>query len=61
MTGQENPKADKNALPKEFYASDKGRPVIKFKDVGGKFLDVDDRKRRIHEGQRRRELRTNKR
>ena len=30
-----------------------GRPSIVFKDVGGKFLDVEDRTRRIHEAERR--------
>ncbi|KLO14211.1 hypothetical protein SCHPADRAFT_903526 [Schizopora paradoxa] len=34
-----------------------GRPVISFTDVGGKFLDTKDRVRRMHEAERRKELR----
>ncbi len=34
-----------------------GRPVTTFTDVGGKFLDTNDRVRRMHEAERRRELR----
>ncbi|KAH7922695.1 hypothetical protein BV22DRAFT_1070087 [Leucogyrophana mollusca] len=37
-----------------------GRPAIKFIDVGGAFLDVDDRKRRIQEGERRAKLKARK-
>lgn len=32
------------------------RPSIKFVDVGGKFLDVKDRRRRMQEGERRSQL-----
>jgi len=34
-----------------------GRPVVTFTDVGGKFLDTNDRVRRMHEAERRKELR----
>ncbi|EGN93182.1 hypothetical protein SERLA73DRAFT_146090 [Serpula lacrymans var. lacrymans S7.3] len=35
------------------FVKPEGRPAIKFVDVGGKFLDVNDRKRRIAESERR--------
>lgn len=37
------------------------RPNVKFVDVGGRFLDVDDRLRRIRECERRSKIRTRKR
>jgi hypothetical protein len=33
-----------------------GRPTVKFVDVGGKFLDVVERKQRIKAGERRRRI-----
>lgn len=36
-------------------------PQLRFVDVGGKFIDADDRRRRIHEAQRRREARKEER
>lgn len=37
------------------------RPAVKFVDVGGRFLDVEDRLRRIKEGERRSKIRTRNR
>ncbi|KDQ63174.1 hypothetical protein JAAARDRAFT_29182 [Jaapia argillacea MUCL 33604] len=38
----------------------KYRPLIQFEDVGGKFLDVQDRVRRMKEGERRTKIKTKK-
>src|ERR1700731_1038982 len=37
-----------------------GRPAIKFIDVGGQFLDVDERKERIKNAERRRAMKNKK-
>ncbi|EJD03749.1 uncharacterized protein FOMMEDRAFT_154854 [Fomitiporia mediterranea MF3/22] len=39
-------------------ASAPGRPATIFKDVGGRFLDVEDRRRRMHESERRKEAKS---
>ena len=42
-------------MPRMVFKRGGDRPVTVFKDVGGRFLDVEDRRRRIHEAERRRE------
>jgi hypothetical protein len=37
-----------------------GRPAVKFVDVGGKFLNVDERMQRIKDGERRRKVKDKK-
>ena len=44
-------------VPSEVIATREGRPDVRFVDVGGKYIDVKDRKRRIAEGERRSRLR----
>lgn len=44
-------------VPGEFVATRENRPDVKFVDVGGKYIDVKDRRRRIAESERRSRLR----
>lgn len=57
LTGKE-PKRGPATLPREktvVVRQGSNRPDIVFKDVGGRFLDVEDRVRRMHEADRRRQ------
>ena len=49
-----------NPPPVQFIEKE-GRPTIKFIDVGGKFLDVDERKQRMKDAKRRRSIKDKKR
>ena len=58
MTGSSKPKKDKSTPSKSTFKKDgTTTPEIKFVDVGGKFLDVADRTRRLHEASRRKAMR----
>ena len=48
-------------VPAEVISKREGRPDVKFVDVGGKFIDIKDRKRRIAEGERRSRIRQRRR
>lgn len=52
LTGQKSPKRDSTPAV-VVYQSNPNRPAIVFKDVGGKFMDVRDRNRRIRQAERR--------
>lgn len=58
LYGREVRRKEDNASPKVKVVEGKNdRPQIKFVDIGGKFIEVEDRRRRIHESQRRKEAR----
>ena len=48
-------------ISKQLIVERGNRPAMKFIDVGGKFIDVKDRRRRMSEGARRSRLRKNRR
>jgi len=62
-------KSDPNLVPrhhdtpkeKVLIVSKPGRPAVKFVDVGGKFIDVDERLRRIAESERRSKIKAKNR
>ncbi|KAJ3556706.1 hypothetical protein NM688_g1876 [Phlebia brevispora] len=53
--------SEDHELGTSFVVERGNRPAVKFVDVGGKFLDVKDRRRRMQEGERRSKLRTKRR
>ncbi|KAH8119987.1 eukaryotic mitochondrial regulator protein-domain-containing protein [Phellopilus nigrolimitatus] len=57
LTGRENQDGPATLLKAEnvIIRAAQGRAGTVFKDVGGRFLDVDDRSRRIHEADRRKQ------
>lgn len=58
MTGSSKQRKDKSTSPRSTFKKEGvAKPEIKFVDVGGKFLDVADRTRRLHGAGRRKTMR----
>lgn len=58
LTGRKSARGIKyKNLPPVVYRSSSDRPSIVFKDIGGRLLDVGDRRRRMRNAQHRREAR----